>query len=383
MPKQRGMQGQRSQVSDADGRPATACVVDPEVRRQLAAYVRGQRVEHRLHLRARMVWDCLIERHSEAEVAEALRVTAKTVRKWCKRFLAEGMEGLSDQPRAGAPVQFAAEQRCEVLAIACANPEQYGCPEGSMWTLNRLTETAAAHIAGPVMSRSSVHRTLSTVDLKPHKEKMWLHSPDPEFKEKVNQVVGLYLDPPQDAVVLSVDEKTGIQALERRHESKPALPGRPGRREFEYVRHGTTSLIAAFNIKSGDVLHQLGPTRKADDLVAFMDTVADHYRDAKRIIIIWDNLNIHREGKSQRWTQFNARHGNRFEFRYTPIHASWVNQIEIFFSVLHRRCLRRRSFLSVAALEAAIARFLTRWNEVDGHPFNWTFRGYPLQSKAA
>ena len=278
MPNRPDMQVQGDGVNGADGRPATACVVDPEVRSRLMAYVRGQRVAHRLHLRARIVWDCLIERHSEAEVAQALRITAKTVRKWCKRFLAEGMEGLSDQPRAGAPVQFAAEQRCEVLAIACANPTQYGYPEGTPWTLDLLTETAAAHIAGPVMSRSSVHRTLSTVALKPHKEKMWLHSPDPEFKEKVNQVVGLYLDPPQDAVVLSVDEKTGIQALERRHESKPALPGRPGRREFEYVRHGTTSLIAAFNIQSGEVLHRLGPTRKADDLVAFMDTVADHYR---------------------------------------------------------------------------------------------------------
>ena len=253
MPNRPGMQAQRPGVNVADGQPALACVVAPEVRSQLAAYVRGLRIEHRLHLRARIVWDCLIERHPAADVADALRVTVKTVRKWCKRFLAEGMEGLSDQPRSGAPVRFAAEQRCEVLAIACANPAQYGYPEGTTWTVDLLTETAAAHVTGPVMSRSSIQRTLSAVALKPHKEKMWLHSPDPEFKEKVNQVVGLYLEPPQDAVVLSVDEKTGIQALERRHESKPALPGRPGRREFEYVRHGTTSLIAAFNIQSGEV----------------------------------------------------------------------------------------------------------------------------------
>ena len=233
------------------------------------------------------------------------------------------------------------------------------------------------------MSRSSIQRTLTEVDLRPHKVQMWLHSPDPQFKEKVNDVVGLYLDPPQGAVVLSVDEKTSIQALERPHATKPALPGRPGRQEFEYVRHGTTSLLASFNIQSGEVLHRLGPTRTAADLLAFMDEVADHHPEAEKIIVIWDNLNIHHEGPSLRWSEFNTRHEGKFEFHYTPLHASWVNQVEVFFSLLQKAVLRWGSFRSVAELEAALVGFIERWNGGQGHPFHWAFRGYPLQAKAA
>lgn len=114
-----------------------------------------------------------------------------------------------------------------------------------------------------------------------------------------------------------------------------------------------------------------------------MEEVAHHYREAKKVIVIWDNLNIHLEGEDRRWSAFNARYGGRFEFRYTPIHASWVNQVEVFFSILQKACLRWGSFRSVAELEATIVEFLERWNRVDGHPFNWTFRGYPLQSEAA
>jgi transposase len=228
-----------------------------------------------------------------------------------------------------------------------------------------------------------VHRTPTEIVLRPHKLQMWLHSKDPLFKEKVNDIVGLDLEPPPGAVVLSIDEKTSIQALERPYQTKLARPGRPGRHEFEYVRHGTTSLMAAFNVQSGEVVHALGPTRTGDDLVAFMEQVATRYDDAERIIVIWDNLSTHLSGKNERWAAVNARHGNRFEFHDTPIHASWLNQVEVFFSILQKVCLRWRSCRSVAELEAAVHAFIARWNEVDGHPFHWTFRGYPLQSEAA
>jgi len=324
-----------------------------------------------------------VEAQSAVDVAKSLHLCVKTVVKWKRRYLTQGVDGLYDRPRSGAPGKFSVGQRCEVLAIACDDPVNYGFAEGTTWALDRLTETATARVEGPTMSRSSIQRTLAQVELRPHKTQMWLHSKDPLFKEKVNDIVGLYLEPPSDAVVLSADEKTSIQALERPYRRQPAKPGRPGRYEFEYERHGTTSLIAAFNVKTGKVLHRLGPTRTADDLLAFMEEVAHHYREAKKVIVIWDNLNIHLEGRDQRWSSFNARHGGKFEFRYTPIHASWVNQVEVFFSILEKACLRWGSFCSVAELEAAITGFICRWNEVDGHPFNWTFRGYPLQSKAA
>lgn len=157
----------------------------------------------------------------------------------------------------------------------------------------------------------------------------------------------------------------------------------PGRLEFEYVRHGTTSLLTAFNMTSGQVSHSMGPTRKADDLMAFMEAVAEEYSDKKHITVIWDNLNIHHDGASERWKAFNLRHSGKFEFVYTPLHASWMNQVEIFFSILTRRCLKNRSFASVEELEAAIGRFMVRWNTGEGHPFQWCFRGYPLQEVAA
>lgn len=339
-------------------------------------------MEHRLRLRATIVWQVVVDGQRVRTAARCIGVSTKTVRKWRDRYLAQGTEGLHDRRRIGAPPRFSVSQRCELIAIACDEPAAYGAPGGS-WTLDSLTAAATAHIDAPTMSRSSVHRTLTEIVLRPHKVQMWLHSKDPLFKEKVNDIVGLHLEPPPGAVVLSIDEKASIQALERPYKTKPALPGQPGRHEFECVRHATTSLMAAFDVQSGEVRHALGPTRTGDDLVAFMEEVATRYDDAERIIVIWDNLNTHLTGKSERWAAFNARHGNRFEFHYTPIHASWLNQVEVFFSILQKVCLRWRSCRSVAELEAAINAFIARWNEVDGHPFHWTFRGYPLQSEAA
>jgi transposase len=358
-------------------------VLSAKDREELLRWMRSQRIQVRLALRANIIWCLFACDMTPSDVAKSLGVSVKTVRKWQDRYIQEGIAGLFDRPRSGRPGVFDVGQRCEVIALACDDPAHYGYPEGLPWTLDHLTETARMRIEGPPMSRSSIHRTLTTGELHPHRIRMWLHSPDPRFKEKVNEVVQLYLAPPEGAVVLCVDEKTGIQALERRYETRQALPGRMGRREFEYVRHGTTSLIAAFNVQTGEVLGHLGPTRTADDLLAFMDEVAQHYDQERKIIVIWDNLNIHLEGASQRWTAFNARHQGRFEFHYTPIHASWVNQVEVFFSILEKRTLHWRNVRSVAELEQGMAAFIRRWNEVDGHPFHWTFRGYPLESKAA
>ena len=205
--------------------PQLACVVDPKGRHQLARWVRGQRIEHRLQLRATIVWQVLIQGQSPAAVAESLHLTVKTVRKWCHRYQAGGIEGLHDMYRSGAPSRFTVGQRYALIAIACDTPANYGHPDATIWTLDLLTVTAGARVDGPVMSRSSVQRTLTEVDLRPHKMRTWLHSPDPLFKEKVNDVVGLYLEPPPDAVVLSIDEKTSIQALERPYETKPARAG--------------------------------------------------------------------------------------------------------------------------------------------------------------
>src|SRR2546427_13259 len=178
---------------------------------------------------------------------------------------------------------------------------------------------------------------------------MWLHSPDPDFARKVTEVVELYLHPPRDGVVLSIDEKTGMQALERKYPGRRPLPGQPGRREFEYIRHGTLTLIAALNVHTGTVLGRGGPQRTAADLLAFMADVAGAYPTGA-VHIVWDNLNIHR---GARWADFNRTHGDRFHFHFTPLHASWVNQIECWFSLLARRGRCPRPAPSARALGAA------------------------------
>lgn len=349
---------------------------------RIASWVHGQKTEWRLKFRASIIWKLSEEHLSVQEVARQLKTTVKTVRKWRNRFLAATSDGLFDAPRSGAPGKFDILQRCELISIACDHPESFGLTEGSHWTYDQLTAIAAERIDAPHMSRSSVVRALNGVYLKPHKMKMWLHSPDPRFKEKVNDIVDLYLTPPDPGtVVISVDEKTGMQATEQKYEMKLPVPGRSGRKEYEYIRHGTQALIAGFSIADGEVTAQCGDTRAADDLTAFMETLAVKYKDYRKIVIIWDNLNIHHDGPSKRWTQFNENHGNKFEFHYTPIHASWVNQIEIFFSILHKRCLKHGSFISKVDLKEKVLAFIQRWNEKEGHPFNWTFRGYPLQSK--
>lgn len=318
------------------------------------------------------------------DVASYVGVTPRTVYKWCGRFQSEGMAGLYDRPRSGAPSRFTAEQRCEVIAVACERPADHGFAGEPRWTCKTLTFAVNQAAQDFKMSRSSVWRTLTRNRLQPHRLHSWQHSRDPRFKEIVNTVVGWYLRSPEEGVVvLSVDEKTGIQANERKHETCRAIPGRPGRYEHEYIRHGTQALIAAFNIHTGKVVADCGATRTAEDLLALMEKVALEYQGARRIIVIWDNLNTHCEGPGKRWTQFNARHGGKFEFVYTPKHASWMNQIEIFFSILTRRCLKYSDFSSTEDLAEKLMAFIERWNTKEGHPFNWTFAGYPMQEKVA
>lgn len=356
--------------------------LSPEQEEDVQKIIASQKVERRLWLRASII-SRLSQGGSVAATASDLGVTPKTVRKWAQRFIAGGLPGLEDQPRSGRPPIFSVEQRCDVIAIACDEPKHYGFEGDTHWCLSTLTHAVQAKVDGPPMSRTSVWRTLQAGRLKPHRTRMWLHSPDLHFKEKVNTIVGLYLHPPKDAVVLCVDEKTGMQATERKYPTQRPVPGRPGRYEYEYIRHGTQSLFAAFNIRTGHVTAACGPTRKANDLVDFMETVAVQYAGAKRVMVIWDNLNIHFDGPDERWTKFNDRHGKTFEFIYTPKHASWVNQVEIFFSILHRRVLKRGDFTSQDDLRAKVLAFIHRWNDREGHPFRWTFRGYPMQEEAA
>jgi transposase len=353
-------------------------------RQTLRSWCFGLRVERRLWIRGSIVRGIFYLGLAPQAVAAHVGVAVRTVYTWCTRFQSEGIAGLYDRPRSGAPPRFTVEQRCEVIAIACERPEAHGFSGEPRWTCTTLTWAVNQAAEDFEMSRSSVWRTLKRNRLQPHRLHSWQHSRDPQFKARVNTVVDWYLRPCEDGVVvLSVDEKTGIQANERKHPTCPARPGRPGRYEHEYIRHGTQALLAAFNIHTGKVTAECGPTRQAADLLALMEKVAHQYQDARRIIVIWDNLNTHVDGPPKRWTHFNARHGGKFEFVYTPKHASWVNQIEIFFSIMTRRCLKYSDFTSTDDLAEKLRAFIARWNTEEGHPFDWTFAGYPMQEKEA
>lgn len=353
-------------------------VLSADEEKELQKWIRGTKSEQRKAFRAAIIWLLAHEGLTHAAVASKLNTTNRTVGKWERRFLEGRLRGLCDAPRSGRPSLFGVEERCRVISMACATPADFNLAGYSRWTYDVLTEVVG--LQGIPMSRSSVVRTLLHNELRPHKMQMWLHSPDPAFREKVNEIVDLYLNPPEDAAVLCIDEKTGMQAVERKYPTQYPKPGRPGRYEAEYIRHGTQSLLASFDIKTGHVVPYCGPTRTAADLLALLEQVASEYQKAKRIIVLWDNLNIHYDGKDNRWTAFNERHGGKFEFRYTPLHASWVNQVEVFFSILHKRCLKFGSFTAEADLREKVLAFIDQWNQKDGHPFDWCFRGYPIQS---
>lgn len=364
------------------GRPPVTLCLDDEVRVELERRVRAATSTQRDVRRARIILACEGQRSADA-VAREVGVSADTVERWRARFLRKGLAGLKDRPRPGRPPKFTPVQRMEIIALACepcVAPGSLPKDGVTTMTLDAILATALERGIAESLSWTTVQRVLSQVDLKPHKQEQWIHSPDPQFREKVTAICELYLQPPvTGSVVLCIDEKPGMQALERRFPDRAAAPGRRRRREFEYKRHGTQTLLAAFEVHTGRVIAQCGDTRTGNDLVQFMEKIAAAY-PYQTIHVIWDNLNIHSDGKDRRWTDFNERHGGRFRFHYTPKHASWVNQVECFFGILQRQCLMNGSFSSTSELREVVLRFIEHWNRDKAHPFRWTFTGYPLQT---
>lgn len=267
----------------------------------------------------------------------------------------------------------AKEQAAAEMAESAAKADAARAAKGiaavfsAVWT-HKTLQAELERQTGQTMSLSEIARTLRCGGLRPHRVRLWLHSPDPDFQPKAKALCDLYLNPPAGAVVLCVDEKTGMQArsdLHPIHTSK-----RQVRREFEYVRNGTQTLIAAFNIRTGEVFGACW-RRTAEGIVRFLNVLAKKHPTGE-VYIVWDNLNVHYGALIE---AFNARQGGRFHFVYTPRHASWMNQVEVWFSILQRRVLKHGSFSSPADLEAAVMAFIRHWNEVERRPFRWRFRG--------
>lgn len=352
------------------GPQAIKVVVPEDVRPLLVAAAAKERAAHRSVVRARIV--LFAEQGlTNSQIATRVGCTERNVYRWRTRFACNPcLDSLEDRRRSGRPAKIAVDVRCQLIKLACERPDDEKAPLRDVWTQAALRD-ALVKSTGERISLTEIRRILSAAELRPHRVRYWLHSQDPEFRPKVERICRLYLSPPPGASVVCVDEKTCIQALERKHRGRPAAPGRDGRQEFEYIRHGTRALIAAFDVRTGKVFGQLRERRTAADLEEFMKLLARRYPKGE-VYVVWDNLNIH-HGKA--WECFNARHGGRFHFVHTPLHASWINQVEIWFGILQRRIIKHGDFKTPEAMVARIESFIRYWNEVEAHPFRWTFRG--------
>jgi transposase len=353
------------------GPSAKRVVLRRRVRRSLETIARSSRAPHARVVRARIAL-LAAEGRTNADIARRLGCEVRTVRKWRARLsVRPQVAALEDDMRVGRPPIVPVLARLELVKLACARPADCKAPFRQVWSADAL-RVALERTTGFKLSTSEVRRTLRDEEIRPHRMRVWLHSPDPDFAPKVRRICDLYLTAPtHDEVVLCVDEKTGMQALERKHPSQLPRVGRCGRYEFEYIRRGTRTLIAAFDPHTGQVIGRCSRRRKGADLLRFMEAVAKRYPH-QRVTIVWDNLNIH---SGPQWEAFNRRHRGRFRFVYTPLHASWVNQVEIWFSILARRVLRYGSYASPTELTSAVRAFITHWNAHEAHPFRWNFRG--------
>jgi transposase len=315
------------------------------------------------------------------DIAQQVGCSSRNVRKWRMRFAtAPSVKSLEDRERSGRPARIPVAIRCKLVQLACERPDKQESPAPfrDLWTYGSLADTLEEQ-TGHRISVSEVGRILRFADLRPHRVRQWLKSADPEFLAKAERICRLYRKAPKDAVVVCVDEKP-LQVLERKHPTRVDARDGSVRYEYEYKRHGTQVLLAAFNVKSGRVFGRVVPHRSANALVAFMNALARRYPD-KPVFVVWDNLNIHYDGKDARWKRFNMRYGNRFRFVYTPKHASWMNQVEIWFSILHRRVLQHGDFTSPEEQAQRIEGFLRHWNRRERHPFRWTWRTDKLQNR--
>jgi transposase len=341
-------------------------------RKWLEGVVRRRSPSHWLVLRVKVVLLSAEKRRVQA-VCDALSLDRQVVRRWCKRFIEGGVHALKDRQRCGRPMVIEAKVWQKVSTVVVQPPTKFGL-ELPRWSLRELSLFIARR-HGWKVSRSSLSRFLRSMALKPHRIKYWLNPSDPDFDTKAAKICRLYLEPPPKTTLLSLDEKPGIQALARRHPTIPMRPGRLARVEFEYKRHGTRNVFAAFNVKTGHVLVQVTPDRTLPRMLAFLDLVYASYRRGP-IIIITDNINTRKGPDARAWL---AQH-RRVRFVFTPFHGSWLNQVEIWFSILTSKCLKGRPFSSVAELAAAIRRFATRWNTELARPFEWTYTGRVLHA---
>lgn len=348
-------------------RKAPKISLSKEEKKRLKTIVAKSTSEQREVMRAKIILLADQEKENQ-EIAKEVGLTQEIVGKWRKRFFRQRMQGLKDAERPGKPKKFDHDTRLKVIEIACRKPEEI-----THWSTRELAKKVNKELSVDI-SHMSVQRILSSADLKPHQVKMWVESRDPDFEAKMVDIVGLYLNPPENALVLSVDEKTSIQALGRKHPPKPMEPEKPERVEHEYVRHGTKSLIAALLVHKGEVMGKCYDRHRHQEFLDFLKEVETNLPD-KELHLIVDNLSVH---KHKNVKEYLKQRKNRIFLHFTPTHASWLNQIELWFSILSRKILKRGIFNSKKELVDSIMKFINQYNK-QAKPFRWTYAGEPLR----
>jgi transposase len=336
------------------GRRLEALRLTDEERSDLTALADRPKTAQVLALRARIILACA-EGLENKTVSEQLGVHAMTVGKWRRRFLAQRVEGLRDEPRPGAP-RTIEDARIEAVITRTLESQP---ADSTHWSSRGMARDSG-------LSVSTVQRIWRAFGLKPHRHETFKLSTDPDFVAKVRDVVGLYVAPPERAIVLCVDEKSQIQALDRSQAVFPMRPGQPERRSHDYTRHGTTSLFAALDIATGKVIGQCYPRHRAQEFRQFLDEIEACVPRDLDVHLVWDNYATHKTALIRDWLAKRPR----WHVHLTPTSSSWLNQVERFFALLTEKQIRRGVHRSVTELEAAITAFLDQHN-AEPKPFRW------------
>src|SRR6201995_5953279 len=337
------------------GRAAVAIALSNDERAELELRSRRRKTARADAQRAAIV---LLAAAGKSNIAIAARlgVTRVTVTTWRNRFAQRRLPGLSDEPRPGAPRKIGDDKIADVVTATLESTP----PRATHWSRRSMARASG-------LSVTTVHRIWSAFSLQPHRSETFKLSTDPLFVEKIRDIVGLYLSPPERAVVLCIDEKSQVQALDR---TQPLLPMRPGQAErhtHDYTRHGTTSLFAALDVKAGTIVGKCMPRHRTQEFRKFLDEIERNVPADLEVHVIMDNYGTHKTKLIRNW--FTKR--PRWHVHYTPTSASWINQVERFFALLTDRAIRRGVFHSVAALECAIKAYIDATN-ADPKPFRWT-----------
>jgi transposase len=337
------------------GRPTVRIVLSDDERQTLERWARRPTSSQALAVRCRIVLACA-EGLSNVEAARRLGMHAATVSKWRGRFAARRLEGLADEPRPGVPRTITDEAVEQVITKTLETTPR----DATHWSTRSMARATG-------MSQTAVSRIWRAFGLKPHLVQTWKLSTDPQFIEKVRDIVGLYLNPPEAAVVLCVDEKSGVQALDRTAPILPLMPATPQRRSHDYTRHGTTNLYAALNLASGMVIAQLTARHRAAEFKRFLVRIEQAVPAGLDVHVICDNASTHKTPAIQRWLVAHPR----VHLHFTPTYSSWLNLVERWFAELTSKWLQRGTHRSVAELERSIRSWIEIWND-DPRPFVWT-----------